>query len=240
MALPKIDVPIFNLELPVTKKKLTFRPFLVKEEKILLMAVESGDRRDIIQAIKQIINNCVVDDLNVDDLPVADLEYVFINLRARSVGEEVELQYKCNNDIEGVKCGNLVKIKLNLLDVKPTIPEGFSDKIKLSESLGMCLKAPTFGIYDEIDLTKNEITVLIDLLSKCINYVYDENEIYYIKDYSAEEINEFIEGLSKDNFKEVEKFFKNIPVMKTKIDFICPKCGYKETMEVEGIQNFFY
>lgn len=242
--LPKISTPLYELTLPLTKKKIKFRPFLVKEEKILLMAVESEDENAVLLAIKQIVNNCVVDELDVDNLPMTDLEFIFLNLRARSIGEIVELQYKCNNTVKDETgndgpCNNIVKFELNLLDIKPTVPENHSKTISLSDEIGVIMKYPDFNTVLSVDKTKNEIDVVIDMIILCIESIYDKETVYHTKDATLEEIQEFLESLNNDQFKKVQEFFTSIPTIKQTLKFVCPKCNYTEDIEVEGVQNFF-
>ena len=243
--LPKIDVPLYDLTLPLTKKKIRFRPFLVKEEKILLLAVESEDEKATLLAIKQIVNNCCVDELDVDNIPMTDLEFIFLNLRARSINEVVELQYKCNNkvavgDTEELKvCANIVKFEVNLLEIKPEVPEDHTNKITISPKIGIVMKYPSFKTYEKVDKSKSEMETMIELFINCIDYIYDENTIYYSKDTTKEELHDFIENLTQTQFEMVQQFFTSIPKIKTKVNFKCPKCQYEEVIEVEGIQNFF-
>jgi hypothetical protein len=174
---------------------------------------------------------------------MTDLEYIFLNLRARSVGEVVELQYKCNNKTgaEGAlphACGNIMKFNVNLLEIKPEIPENHSNNIKLSENIGIVLKYPSFKNYEKVDANKSEIETIIDILLDCIDYIYDQDTLYYAKDSTRVELQEYIEGLTQDQFKKIQGFFTSIPKIKTNIDFKCDKCGYTETFEVEGLQSF--
>lgn len=239
--LPKIETPIYKLTIPLTKKKITFRPFLVKEEKILLMAVESNDEDSILTAIKQIIKNCVVEDINIDSLPMADLEFVFLNLRARSIGETIELQYKCNNKVGAtlVPCGNVIKYEVNILDIKPEIKETHTNKIELTDSLGIVFKYPSLEMYHELNKEKSEFELLLDIIINSIEFIYNDDSIFYPKDTTQEELKEFIENLSKKQFEKVQEFFNTIPKISTKIKFECSKCGYCEEIIVEGMQNFF-
>lgn len=239
MALPKISVPLYELKLPLTKQEITFRPFLVKEEKILLMAVEADDEKSILLAIKQIVNNCVINDIDIDSLPMTDLEFIFLNLRARSINEIVELSYTCNNNIDDKKCGNLVKFDVNLLEIYPTIPENHTSKIDFGANIGIVMKYPNFKIYEKMDKTKSEIESMIGLLIECVDYIYDADTIYYSKDTTKEELQDFLESLTQEQFKKVQDFFNTMPKIKTTVKFDCTKCGYKENIEVEGIQNFF-
>jgi|LauGreDrversion4_2_1035121.scaffolds.fasta_scaffold210141_2 hypothetical protein len=243
--LPKIDVPIYDVFLPLLKKKVRFRPFLVKEEKILLMAMESDEDSAIISAIKQIVENCCLDDLNIDSLPVSDLEFFFLNLRARSINEVVELSYKCNNKIAGqsnepVECGNVVNIEVNVLSIQPEIPEDHTNKIELSEKMGLMMRYPSFRILEQNSkVTGSEIDKLMDILLSCIDSVYTEEEIFYTKDVSKEELVNFVENLTREQFSKIQNFFDTMPKIKKEVDFSCTKCGHKEKIGIEGLQNFF-
>lgn len=242
--LPKIDVPIYKIDLPITNKTYNFRPFLVKEEKLLLMAVEAGDEKSSIETIKQVINNCCLDKIDIDTLPVVDLEYFFLNLRARSVGEEVELEYKCNNNVQGegqmpLKCGNLVKVKVNLLDIKPVFETDHTNVIMLSDKLGIVMKYPSFKLIADSEST-SEVERIMKMILGCIDYIYDENTVYYSKDIPNEELVEYIDNLTKKQFDKIKEFFNTLPKIKTTLNFKCTKCGYNESIEVEGIQNFLY
>lgn len=243
MALPKLDVPIFTIDLPLSKQKVRYRPFLVKEEKILLMAMESNDEKTVIESIKQIVNNCCLDEINIDELPVLDLELFFLHLRARSVGEIADLQYKCNNKIktdneEEKTCNHVVKLQVNVLEIKPEIDKNHTNKIQLSEKLGIVMKYPNFKILENIT-DGSEVEKIIKIITNCIDYIYDEENIYYKKDIIQEELMEFIEGMTRDQFEKIQEFFDTIPKIKKDIEFKCGKCGYQEKIAVEGIQNFF-
>lgn len=239
--LPKIDTPIYDLTLPLSKKKIRFRPFLVKEEKILLMAIESEDENAMLLAVKQIVNNCCLNpDFDVENIPLSDLEFLFLNLRARSVGEVVELQYKCNNKPNAdsqEECGNLVKFDLNLLEIQPEIPEGHTNKIELSPKMGILMKYPNMKSMENVE--GNEVEKLMDILISCIDCIYDEDNMYYAKDQTKEELTEFVENLNRVQFAELQKFFETLPKVKKELHFHCDKCGYDENIFVEGIQNFF-
>jgi hypothetical protein len=243
--LPKVDVPLYEITLPLMKKKVKFRPFLVKEEKILLMAAESDDQNAVILAIKQIITNCLVTKIDVDDLPIMDFEYLFLHLRARSVGETIDLQYKCNNDIneggEERKCNHVVKLSFNALEVEPVLSPNENNKIELTPKLGIVLKYPTFGSLDELtekkDISATEL-VLKTIISS-IDYIYDDESLYYAKDTPKEELVDFVDSLTREQFSQIQNFFENIPKLKKKLDFECGKCGYSDNIEVEGIQSFF-
>jgi len=242
--LPKIDVPIYELLLPLTKQTIRFRPFLVKEEKILLMAMESEDSDAVLLAIKQILTNCCLDELDVDDLPITDIEYLFLNLRARSVNEVVELPYRCNNKVshegEEKECGNIVKIQMNLLEIQPEVHEKKIDKIELTENMGILIKYPSFKMVEEAQKKEgSEIEKLMQVLIACISGVYTEETIFYSKDVPKEELLEFIDNLTREQFNKIQEFFETMPKIKKDVDFNCSKCGYTEKITIEGLQNFF-
>ncbi len=243
--LPKIDVPLYEITLPLMKKKVKFRPFLVKEEKILLMAAEADDEKAVVLAIRQIITNCLVTKIDVDDLPILDFEYLFLHLRARSVGETIDLQYKCNNDIsegeESRKCNHVVKLSFNALEIEPKLNEKEINKIELTPKLGIVLKYPTFGSIDKLtekkDVSATEL--VLNTIISSIDYIYDDESLYYVKDTPKEELIEFVDSLTREQFSQIQNFFENVPKLTKKMDFNCGKCGYSDTIEVEGIQSFF-
>ena len=242
--LPKIDVPIYNVKLLSNGKNLRFRPFTVKEEKLFLMANENEDLDNVVDTIKQILNNCVLDDFQIDSLPLFDIEYLFLNIRARSISEVVNLKYKCNNNIldeetkEEKKCNNVVEIDLNILEVEPEKQEGHTNKIEITEKMGVVMKYPSFETIKKFDV-ENEADSIIKITVNCIDYVYDSDSIYYAKDSTEEELIEFVESMQAKDLEKIKTFFDTMPKMKKDIDFKCNKCGHEEKIELEGIQNFF-
>ncbi len=240
--LPKIDVPIYEITLPLLQKKIKIRPFLVKEEKILLMAMEANDDNATLLAIKQIVNNCCIEKIDVDSLPILDLEYIFLQLRARSIGEIIELQYRCNNDVtneeETKKCNSIVKLEFNALEIEPTVDENHNKKIQLTPNLGVVMKYPDFKIMTKME-GLSETEMLSKMITGCIDYVYDNEQIYYAKDTKEEELIDFIDSLTREQFAKVQDFFDTIPKIKKTLNFNCGKCGYQEDVVLEGIQGFF-
>jgi hypothetical protein len=243
MALPKLDVPIYTVNLISTGKPIRFRPFLVKEQKLFLMASESEDAKEIIKTIRQVLKNCIIDEIDIDNLPTFDLEYLFMNLRARSVEEVVELKYKCNNNVKDSegnekKCGGEVSYTLNLLDIEPTKNPNHTNKIQITENLGICFKYPTFEMMQKYDdMTESEI--MLSVVTDCIDYIYDKEQIYYAKDSTKEELQEFIDNLQQKDIEKFERFFDTMPEIKKDIHFKCGKCSYEEDITLKGIQNFF-
>ncbi len=242
--LPKIDVPIYETTLISNGMKIKFRPFLVKEQKLFLMASQSEDVKDMISSIKQVIRNCVLTEIDVDTLPTFDLENLFIQLRARSVSEIVNLSYNCNNTVvndkgENKTCGNLVNFDINLLELQAEKNPNHTNKIEITENLGIVLKYPTFTMMEKIDMENNDLSQVLDIIVSCIDYIYDENNLYYAKDSTKEELTEFIENMKQSDLEKVQEFFTTLPKLKKDLHFNCSKCGYEENITVEGIQNFF-
>jgi len=242
--LPKIDVPVYNVKLISNDKTLQFRPFTVKEEKLFLMANESEELDSVVDTIKQILNNCILDEFDINSLPLFDIEYLFLNIRARSISEIVNLKYKCNNNIldeetkEEKKCNNVVEIDLNVLDIKPEKQESHTSKIEITERMGMVMKYPSFETLKNFDI-ENQSDSIIKTTIGCIDYIYDQDSIYYAKDNTEEELIEFVESMQAKDLGKIKAFFDTMPKMKRDIDFKCNKCGHEEKVELEGIQNFF-
>lgn len=245
MALPKINSPVFELTLPSSGKEVKYRPFLVKEQKILLMALEAQDQKEMLRAIKQIINNCAVDKIDVDELPMFDLEYFFIKLRAKSVGEIVELRlsHPEKKNSEGNECGHVVTFKLNLMDVEVQKDEDHSSKILLDEEskIGVCLRYPTMSLADKMQSAgqQSQIDVVLSLVADSIDYIYDANDVYPAKESSRKELLEFVNNLSQDQFKKLTDFFNSMPKLKHTIKWRCPECQNEESVDLEGMANFF-
>lgn len=243
MALPKLDVPTYEVNLISTGKPIRFRPFLVKEQKLFLMASESDDPNEVIKTIRQVLKNCILDEVDIDSLPTFDLEYLFMNLRARSVEEVVDLRYRCNNMVhdengEEKRCGGEFEFSLNLLEIQPTKNPRHTNRINITENLGVCFRYPTFEMVQKYEnLSENE--VMLNVLVDCIDYIYDKENLYYAKDSTREELQDFIENLQQKDVEKFEVFFETIPEIKKNVDFKCGKCGYEETITLKGIQNFF-
>jgi hypothetical protein len=240
--LPKLDVPMYSVNLISTGKPVRFRPFLVKEQKLFLMAAESNDGNEMVNTIRQVLKNCVLDEIDIDALPTFDLEYLFMNLRARSVEEVVNLRYKCNNttkeDGEEKKCNGVVEFDVNLLEVQPTKNQNHKNKIQLTDNLGICFKYPTFDMLQKYEkLEENQI--MIKILVDCIDYIYDKDSVYYAKDTPIKELEEFVDNLQQKDMEKFKEFFDTMPEIKKDVHFKCPKCGYEEDMTIKGIQSFF-
>lgn len=241
MSLPKIDVPLYEVSLPSDGKKLKIRPFLVKEQKLFLIANESKEMVEKLKIIKQVINNCVIEPagLDIDSLAIMDIEYLFLNLRARSIGEIVEVDFECQNNVEDKKCGHRTTLKFNLLEALVEDVENIRKmkKIELTPNVGLMMRFPDFEATQ--NLLNGAAVDDVDLVVNCIDYIYDENQLYYRKDLTHEEIVEWLENLSHGSYEKLEAFFKAIPKVRLKNNFTCGKCGYSEPVTLEGIESFF-
>jgi hypothetical protein len=239
MALPKIDVPIFEMTLPSTAKSIRYRPFLVKEEKILLIAMQSKESSVIIEAVKQIISNCVVDDIDVDDLSLFDIEYLFLNLRARSIGEKVDLRYRCNNIVNEEKCNHVSEYQVDLLAIRPKFTEGHTNKIQLTDKIGVLLTYPKFTTFSKASKLETNDETAFDIVLDSIEAVYDEEEVYYAKDTSKQEMREFLDSLATEHLVKLEQFFDTMPKIEEHVHFNCPKCNHEDDIIVKGLESFF-
>ena len=241
--LSKIDTPIYETKLISNGKTIRYRPFLVKEQKLFLMAAESDDSKETINTIKQVLKNCVLDDIDIDSLPTFDLEYLFMNLRARSVEEVVNLKYKCNNTIkndkgEDIVCNGSVEFDVNLLEIQPTKHKEHESKFMLNDKIGISLKYPTFEMVQKYEqMEENE--VMVNILIDCIDFLYDDEQIYHAKDSSRKELEDFVDSMQQKDLEKIKTFFDTMPELKKEVHFKCPKCGYEEDIVVRGMQNFF-
>jgi DNA-directed RNA polymerase subunit M/transcription elongation factor TFIIS len=243
--LPKIDVPIYYVNLISTGKKVRFRPFTVKEEKLFLMASEANDADEVARTIKQVLNNCILDEIDIENLPMFDVEYLFMNLRARSISEMVNIKYRCNNLVEKEgeeekkKCNHVMEFDVNVLDVKPEMEEGHDKTIKITEKMGLVMKYPTLEMLEKYN-NKENLDIVLDVIIDCIDYIYDADNMYYAKDATRDELVEFVDSMNGKDLEKINTFFNTMPKLKKKIDFNCGKCGYHEEIEVEGLQSFFF
>ncbi len=243
MGLPTIAVPQYTLTVPSTNKEIKYRPFLVKEEKILLIAMESENQTQIIDATKTIIESCVFGDIDVNNMPTFDLEYIFLQLRGKAKGEEIDLKYKCP------KCDGEIPLAVNLDDVKVIKHKDHTKKIQVTKELGVVMKYPTLDLQQlvgEITKEKSSIEGLFETIIHCIDYIYDAENTYPSKDHTKKEMNDFLESLPEKEFQKVSKFFETSPALKHNVELKCSnkvkgkkECGYTEKLTLEGLGSFF-
>jgi len=237
MPLPKIATPTYELELPSTKQTIKFRPFLVKEEKLLVLALESEDTKNITTAIKTVIKNCIsTRGIKVESLPTFDIEYLFLNIRGKSVGEEVEVNLVAPDDGE-----TTVTVKIDLEDIKVVETEGHDKQIRLDDNLMMEMKYPSLDqfIKNNFDFNDTSVDRSFELIATCIDKIYNEEEVWSTEDVSKKEIIEFLEQMSSAQFKSIEKFFDTMPKLSHSIELKNPVTKVKSTVVLEGLSSFF-
>ena len=233
--LPKIDVPVYEMTLPSNGKKISYRPFLVKEEKIMLIASNSKDQNEIKTAIKQLVRNCVLDtDFDVDNAPVFDIEYILINLRIKSVGNEITTEYVCNNVVNDKECNHAFKVVTKLDEIQTIKNEKIKSEIWLTKDLGVKMQYPKFST-----VRSEEEIFDYGLLADCVEYVFDKSQTYSLKDQSKEEIAEFFDSLSRDQFAKINEFLENVPRFESRKTHKCEKCGFEHTLVKDDYASFF-
>lgn len=244
MQLPVLDRPRYQTNLLSRKDPVDYVPFTVKESKILLMAKESENVEDIINALAQILGNCLMDkSINVKELPLVDLEWLFLQIWSRSSGEKVPLYFKCKHQVpvEGRfdpdECGMIVEFEVDLLKVEIQNKE-VNRKIMINDKVGLMMKLPTFEITQKLTHA-NTANADQTLAALCIEYVFDENSMYYSKDATPEEMVEFVESLPIDKYEQVERYFENCPTIKSVSKAKCEKCGFEHEITLEGLEDFF-
>jgi hypothetical protein len=238
MPLPKIATPTYELELPSTGETIQYRPFLVKEEKLLVIALESEDTKQITTAIKTVIKNCIqTKNVKVEALPTFDIEYLFLNIRGKSVGEELEVNIICPDDGE-----TQVPVKINLDDIKVQKSEEHTNRIKLDNSIMMEMKYPSLDqfIKNNFDFNdKNAMDQSFELIGSCIDKIYTEDEVWAAADVTKKEISDFLESMNSSQFKGIEKFFETMPKLSHTLKVKNPVTEIESEVVLEGLASFF-
>ena len=238
MPLPTIVTPTYELELPSTGKKIKYRPFLVKEEKLLVLALETEDTKQISTAIKTVLKNCIqTRGVKVENLPTFDIEYLFLNIRGKSVGEEVEVNLIAPDDEV-----TQVPVTINIDDIKIQKSEDHTNKVKLDAELVMEMKYPSLDqfIKSNFDFTEEvSMDQSFDLIASCIDKIYNQEEVWSTSDCTKKEVKEFLEQMNSMQFKEIEKFFETMPKLSHSVTFTNPKTKVESTVSLEGLSSFF-
>ena len=236
MALPTMDLPTYELEIPSNKKKIKVRPFLVKEEKVLLLALESDDEKNIKQAVLNLLKACIQSRIKVENLSTFDLEYIFLNIRAISVGEVVEIMITCQDDNE-----TQIKYNLNLTDVQVNFPEGHSNKIMLTDTTGVIMKYPTFDEFVEGQFTNKEMDEdgAIKIIASSIDQIFQGEEVYDESTTTKKEFIQFVESLTKEQLEKVQVFFETAPRLEHSFKVTNPNTGVESDYVLRGLQSFF-
>jgi len=235
MPLPKIVTPTYELRLPSTDQVIKYRPFLVKEEKVLLMAMESEDESQMINAVKTILKNCIVSRIKVDDLAVFDIEYLFLNIRAKSVGEQIELNITCPDDGE-----TMVPVELNVEDIEVQKSEDHSNIIQLNDTISVVMKYPSMEMFVKTNFTAGAKTEdVFEIAASCIDQVVEGEDVYETKSFSKKEINEFLDSLDTAQFLLIQKFFETMPKLSHTIKVTNPVTEVESDVVLEGLASFF-
>jgi hypothetical protein len=238
MPLPKIATPTYELELPSTNQTIKYRPFLVKEEKLLVIALESEDTKQITNAIKTVIKNCIeTKGIKVETLPTFDIEYLFLNIRAKSVGEEIEVNIICPDDNE-----TNASVKINVDDIKVQTNEEHSNKIKLDDNLMMEMKYPSLDQFIKSNFDFSNDSALdqsFELVASCVDKIYNQEEVWVAADVTKKELMDFLDQMNSSQFKQIEKFFETMPKLSHTIKVKNPKTEVESDVVLEGLSSFF-
>ena len=236
MALPKLTTPTYELEVPSTDEKIKYRPFLVKEEKILLIAMESGEQESIVTAIKDIVTECTYGKVDLGSLPMFDVEYIFLQIRSKSVGEVSTLKLLCPDDKE-----TYVNVDVDLSEVMVHVDKGHNPKIELTKEMGMIMTYPTIDSLNDVGGSDINASNMLDVISSCVLQIYDKKgeEVFDAKDQTKQELVEFVEQLNTKQFEEVQKFFDTMPKLRHTIEVENPKTKVKSKIVLQGLNDFF-
>jgi|TARA_R110000782_G_scaffold57461_6_gene120184 hypothetical protein len=233
MALPVLSSSRFETVIPSTGQRVTYRPYLVKEEKILMMAMETSDQKQIVRATKDIIKSCVFDDINVNKLAVFDVEHIFLELRSKSVGESIDLKVKCES------CDTMNEYTIDFSDINVTVPES-SNIIMITEDVGLTMRYPSFDDVSTIQADGEEtVETAFKIIQACIENIFDGDGVYLAKDEGPTKIRSFLESMNSTQFAMIQGFFENMPALKADIEYDCTSCGENNKTELKGLQSFF-
>ena len=238
MSLPKLNTPVYEATLPSTNKVIKYRPFLVKEEKILLTAMEDGSEKTISNAVNQIIKNCVQGNIKVKELPTFDIEYLFLRLRAKSVGEKVTIglkPYPCSQN-QGEICNNSTEVEINLEEVKVVKNEKHTTKIMLDDNVGIKMSYPDLSILGQ---KNTDVESGLKLIKDSIEIIFTNEETFDRSSFTQKELDEFFDSLTTDQFAKIKDFFDTMPVLKHTVKYKCATCGEEKETTVQGLNSFF-
>ena len=241
MALPTNATPVYTIQIPSTKQQFKFRPFVVRDEKALLIAYQSDDVGVMLDTVKDVIKSCAKNEIDVDKLASFDIEYIFLHMRAHSVGEVVELLFACDVDhgADNIKAKALKQI--NLFDAKVEFFDGHTSNIKLFGDVGVKMKYPSLDTLKKLEsnIDSQDVDSVINIAVDCIDYVYDAEEVFPAKDQSRDELVTFVNDLTSDQFQKIRDFFRTMPQLRLYVDYSCPVCGKAHNKYMEGLASFF-
>lgn len=237
MALPIASTPKYKLTVPSLKKAVTYRPFLVKEEKALMIAQHSDDSDTMIATLKSVIQSCILDPIKVDDLALFDIEYIFTQLRAKSVGETVDLILKCDTCTDDKAS---VQYTVDLTKIAVNVPKEHDKTIPLFGDVGVIMKYPSLDILKKIEsLDGNDIDAVFDIICSCIEFVYNSEEMFSSKDQKPEEVRDFVNNLTQEQFQKLQLFFETMPKLEEQVKYTCPMCKKDHEKVIRGLDSFF-
>lgn len=237
MALPIASTPKYKLTVPSLKKAVTYRPFLVKEEKALMIAQHSDDSDTMIATLKSVIQSCILDPIKVDDLALFDIEYIFTQLRAKSVGETVDLILKCDTCTDDKAS---VQYTIDLTKIAVNVPKEHNKTIPLFGDVGVIMKYPSLDILKKIEsLDGNDIDAVFDIICSCIEFVYNSEEMFASKDQKIEEVRDFVNNLTQEQFQKLQLFFETMPKLEEQVKYTCPMCKKDHEKVIRGLDSFF-
>ena len=236
MALPKIDVPIYELTVPSTDEKIKYRPFLVKEEKLLLIAMESGENSDILRAVKDIVDSCTFNQMKIGNMPMFDVEYIFLQIRSKAVGEVSTLRVLCLDDMK-----TYAKVEVDLNEIEVRVTDAHTNKIELSDEMGVIMKYPTVDSFVENKIDDISPANMLDVIVTCIDKIYDKKgeEVFDAKDSTKQELVDFVEQMNTTQFADVQKFFDTMPSLTHEITVKNPKTKKESKVTLNGLNDFF-
>ena len=236
MALPKLGYPTYELELPSTGKTVKFRPFLVKEEKVLLMALESEDEKQVISAVKDLLKNCIISRIKVDSLPSFDLEYLFLRIRAASIGETISVTVTCLDDNE-----TQAEAQININDVEVFKPEGHDKKIMFDDKTGIVMRYPSMKEFIDREFLQKEMKTdqVYDFIADSIDQIFDDEEVYDSSTTTKKEFRTFVDSLTTKQFEKIQQFYTTCPKLSHSFKVVNPKTGKESEYTIEGLQSFF-
>ena len=236
MALPQINVPTYELVVPSTNEKIKYRPFLVKEEKVLLIAMESGDTNAMLRGVKDIVEECTFNKIKLGDSPMFDVEYMFLNIRAKSVGEVSKLRVLCQDDLK-----TYANVEIDLNEIQVTVDDDHTNKIELTDEMGVIMKYPTIDSFSQNEIQDVSTENMLEIIIACIDHIYDKNgeEVFDAKDSTKKELMEFVEQLNTQQFQDIQKFFDTMPKLTHEVTVKNPKTKIESQVLLTGLNDFF-
>ena len=234
MALPKLATPTYELEVPSTGDKITYRPFLVKEEKLLLLAIETNNDGEIMKAVKNIISNCVSSKLNIDDLALFDIEYIFLNVRGKSIGENISVKLLCEDDGK-----TYADVDINIDDIKVVFTEGHTNHIELNDEVSIFMEYPQIDIMSSMAGDEPDANFVFRIIKNAVAQIVEGETIHERADFTEKELDEFLESLNSQQFQSIQGFFETMPKLKHEVKFKNPKTKKNNKVTLEGLNSFF-